>query len=610
VNREQLRVMTDTMIHRGPDDSGQYFDDTCGVGLGFRRLSIIDLSPTGHQPMSNEDRSKWIVFNGEIYNFMDLRSKLEVKGHILHSHTDTETILHQYEEDGVEFVNSLIGMFGLALWDKNLQRMILVRDRIGKKPVFYYDDGERLIFASELKAILCDRSIPRCLDNEALVEYLALGYISSPRTILSGINKLPPGHILTHEKGQLNCWRYWDWLPSFKPDYSLTEKDWKAELKNTLRDVVRDRMISDVPLGAFLSGGIDSSAVVATMASLSDRPIKTFSIGFDNYKFNELPNARLVAQSFKTEHTEFIVQLEAIEDLLPRLVKQFDEPFADSSALPTYYVAKLAKEFVTVCLSGDGGDEALGGYDRYSQAIDEKKVDCIPENWRKTVLNPIVSVLPFYKKGYRKARRLMLSTDERYFSTMQAFYPELIQRLLLPDHVWGLHSFKDAYNDLIHKTSKLDLLSRMQYLDAMMYLPEDILVKVDRTSMLNSLEVRAPLLDYRFLELAAKIPPDLKIKNGIGKYILKETLRGLVPDNIIDGPKRGFGMPGMDWLKGKGNSFINEVLSDRNIIKRGLFHKEVIGVCLDNLYKSTNNYLWHQVWTLLVFELWCQIYLD
>ena len=604
-----LRNMTDSMTHRGPDDSGLHFDDAAGVGLGFRRLSIIDLSPAGHQPMSNEDGTVWLVFNGEIYNFLDLRPQLEAKGHVFRSRTDSEVIIHQYEERGIEWLNDLNGMFGLAIWDATKRRLVLARDRIGKKPLYYYDDGKRLIFASELKTILADASVPRELDYTALGEYLALGYVPAPRTIFKGIRKLPPGHRMVFEKGKAHLRRYWDWLPAFRPNHARSEAEWIEEGRALLKTVVRDRLISDVPLGAFLSGGVDSSAVVAMMAELSDQPVKTFSIGFHQKKYNELQYARLVAERFGTDHHEYIVEPESLRDLVPRLVQQFDEPFGDSSAIPTYYVSKMAREQVTVCLSGDGGDETLAGYERYAQMRQEARFDRIPLALRRALFYLPQTFIPVGIKGQRFAHRMMLDPAQRYASAMRQLSQRQLAELLTPQSAQQIGMDGSAFiANLFEPTADLDYLSRLQYADGLSYLPEDILVKVDRTSMANSLEVRAPLLDYRFMELMASVPAEWRRKNGQSKYIFKKALRGILPDETLDRRKMGFGIPLREWFRDELSNYAAEVLLDRQAIQRGLWKPDALEAILLK-HRSGRYGMEYTTWALLFLELWWRKYL-
>ncbi len=420
------------MVHRGPDDGGEYFDDEQGLGMGFRRLSVIDLSAAGHQPMANEDGTIWLAFNGEIYNFQELRRDLLASGHAFRSRTDSEVILHQYEESGMRCTDYLNGMFAFALWDRRSRRLLLARDRLGKKPLYYYDDGKRLIYASELKAILVNRIVPRDLDGDALGEYLSRGYVSAPRTIFRSVQQLLPAHWMVFENGESKAERYWDWLPAFRSDQTLTEEEWTQKVQSILKTVVRERLNSDVSLGAFLSGGIDSSAVVATMAHLGHQPIRTFSIGFRDQDYDELPYARMVAKQFATDHHEFYLEPESVRELLPRLINQFDEPLADASALPTYYLSKVARREVTVCLSGDGGDEACAGHDRYVQSFREQTVDCVPMALRRLLLAP-ARILPWGVPGRRLASRLALGPVQRYVSAVTHIPQELLTQLLTPE---------------------------------------------------------------------------------------------------------------------------------------------------------------------------------
>ena len=602
-----LGRMRDRQAHRGPDDVGLHLCADRQVGLGFRRLSIIDLSPAGHQPMSNESGTAWIIFNGEIYNFRELRPRLEAQGHSFRSRTDTEVILHLFEERGLDAFAELNGMFGLALWDDRARRLILARDRVGKKPLYYFDDGQRLLFSSELKGILVDPSVPRELDWTALGEYLALGYVPAPRTIYKGISKLPPAHVLVHEGGRARLQRYWDWLPAFGGmDSTVPDEEWPGRLRTSLEAAVRRRLVSDVPLGAFLSGGIDSSAVVALMATASSRPVKTFSIGFAEERTNELPYARIVAERYATEHHEIIVEPDAPRDVLPLLTRQYDEPFADSSALPTYYVCRAARAHVTVALSGDGGDEGCAGYGRYGIALDEQWADSLPSAVRK-LLAAAARSLPTGFRGQERLRRSSLGPEERYGAVVRHMGPARMSSLLRPDaarRVAGgdtgvvVQAMRDAVN--------LDYLSQMQYADLRTYLPDDILVKVDRASMLNSLEVRAPFLDHTFLELMASVPPQLRWRGGSGKRLLKRALRGLVPDAVLDRPKMGFGIPLNEWVQGGLASYAEEVFSDPSARAGGIVDAEAVLGQLRRYRKGAGHNELTALWPLLMLELWNQ----
>ncbi len=609
VDRDVLGRMTEAMHHRGPDDRGVHVDDAAGIGLGFRRLAIVDLTAAGRQPMANEDGTVWLVFNGAIYDFPALRDGLEARGHVFRSRTDTEVIVHAYEEHGPACVEHLNGMFGLALWDAPRRRLMLARDRIGKKPLYYYDDGRRLVFASELKALLCDPAVPRELNWPGVGEFLALGYTAGAQCITAGVRKLLPGHRLICANGRVVTERYWDWLPAFRrTDGARSAADWVAATREMLEACVRSRMTSDVPLGAFLSGGLDSSAVVAAMAAASPHPVKTFSIGFAEAAFDERPYASEVAAAFGTEHHELVLRPEGAAELLPRLVRQYDEPFADASAVPTYYLAKLARAHATVCLSGDGGDEACAGYDRYAQGVREMAADWIPSPLRRLLLRPLAA-LPIGVPGRQLARRLMLEPAQRYLDAMRQMPREQCDALLTPAAAQRIAGDGvGAIREAMEQAADLDPLSRMQYADGRVYLPDDILVKVDRASMLNGLEVRCPLLDFRFLALMAAAPAHLRSAGGRGKHLLREAMRGVLPDRVLSRPKMGFAVPLAAWFRGDLGAFARAVLLDRRTAARGIFRLPA----LEQLLRAqrSRERLSPYIWTALVFELWCRAYLD
>ncbi len=606
-SKSDLQAMCEVIRHRGPDGDGYYIDGA--VGLGHRRLRIIDLEG-GKQPMSNEDGTIWITFNGEIYNFKQLQKDLEGRGHYFHSHSDTEAIIHAYEEYGGNCVEHINGMFSFCIWDAKRERLFLARDRVGKKPLYYYFDGKKFIFASEIKSIIQNRNIPREMDLTALRDYLVYQYIPPPKTIFKGIKKLPPGHYMVIDnKLNLTVKRYWDL--NFIPDHSIEEGEWIEGLREKLLVAVKRRLISDVPLGAFLSGGVDSSAVVSMMSQLMDQPVKTFSIGFEEEKFSEINYARIVANRFNTDHHEMIVKPDAIE-LLPKLAWEFDEPFADSSAIPTYYVSKMAREHVTVILSGDGGDEPFAGYRRYTFACHyQNRIDFIPGFLRRLVFGGLSSLVPHGMRGKGTLRHLSETLFERYRGFVTQDEPGYIDGILSGDVLReiGRENDNDYFLQYYNKFPKADYLTKIQYLDIMTYLPEDILVKVDRASMLNSLETRAPLLDHELLEYLAKIPSHLKVKNGETKYLLKKALEGILPEEILYRKKMGFGVPLVHWFKKDILEYTREILLSKQSIERGFFNRRYIETILQ-AHQHRGRDLSAKIWSLLFFENWCRVWLD
>lgn len=609
VDRALLRAMTDALRHRGPDGAGVHVDDTAGLGLGFRRLAIVDLSPAADQPMANEDGSVWLVANGEIYNAAALRGALAGRGHRFRSRSDAEVVLHAYEDDGPGCLAALNGMFGLAIWDARRRRLVLARDRVGEKPLYVYDDGRRLLFASELKALLVDPTVPRALDADAAAAFFAVGYVPGQGAILRGVRKLAPAHALVVERGRVTEQRYWDWLPAFGAAAPpRPAADHAAELRAVLREAVRVRLTSDRPLGAFLSGGLDSSTVVALMAELGQAPLETFSIGFAERGYDEAPHARRVARHLGTRHHELRLEPDAVLALLPELIAQYDEPFADSSAIPTAAVARFARQRVTVCLSGDGGDEVCAGYDYHRRSRFETLADWVPQAVRRAVLEPIAA-LPVGLAGQRVARRLMEAPARRYAAVMTVLPAEQRARLLraevLPRPAGdALAAFTDAFT----RAAALDRLSRLQFCDAAVYLPDDILVKVDRASMRYALEVRCPFLDPAVMAAAARIPPALRQSWRYGKRLLRRAMAPSLPAAILQRRKAGFAVPLHNWLIGPLAPFVAEVLHDRRTVQRGIFSPPGVAELLARL-RGTPRLAPH-VWTLLVFELWCRAYLD
>ena len=599
-----LKEMTDTLIHRGPDDEGFYIVN--GVGLGHRRLSIIDLS-AGHQPMSNEDDTVWVVFNGEIYNYPELRALLEKKGHVFKTRSDTEAIIHLYEEEGEECFRLLRGMFAIALWDERKRKLVLGRDRVGKKPLFYYYDGSRIVFASEIKAILKVPGICRDIDLEAVSDYFSLLYVPAPKSIYTKIRKLRPGHYLTVSERGLKEVEYWDL--SFRDNEELSEQEWIERLLASYREAVRIRLMSDVPLGAFLSGGVDSSSVVAMMAEAKNGRLLTSSIGFEDEAFNELPYAREVARYFDTEHHEQIVRPDAV-GIVEKLAWHYDEPFADSSAVPTYYVSKTAREHVTVALSGDGGDENFAGYRRYYFDQRENWLrSWLPSEVRRPVFGTLASLYPKADwaprifRGKATFENLARAPIEAYFRSVSAVQSSLKRKLLHPDVMSHLASY-DSLDVLRHyydKADTEDTLSRIQYVDIKTYLTDDILTKVDRASMANSLEVRAPILDHKFMELAARIPSSLKLRGRVGKYIFKKTLEPLLPQSTLTRPKMGFAVPLARWFRHELKEMAHEVILGRHAedFTEPRIVEKIWGEHQRGFRDRST-----ELWTLLMFRLW------
>ncbi len=597
-----LKNMSDSIYHRGPDDEGHYINEN--VGLGFRRLSIIDLS-TGHQPLSNQNDSIYIVFNGEIYNYLEQRDKLKQKGYSFKTTTDTEVILHLYEEYGVDCLQYLRGMFAFAIWDSNKKQLFCARDRFGIKPFYYYSDQEKFVFGSEIKAILKSEDIDKTISIDALDSYFAFGYITSDFSIYKNIKKLQPAHYLLlsiKDKPTIDIKKYWE--IHFEPDYSKSENRWKEEIEECFSETVKLHMISDVPLGAFLSGGIDSSSVVAMMARNSDRPVKTFSIGFKEQKFNELKYAREVADKYGCEHHEHILEPESI-GLLPKLVSAYDEPFADPSAIPTYYVSKLARQFVTVALSGDGGDELFAGYDSYARF---NRLYTKMYNFKSPFLNKLVwgnvhKLIPEKVRG--KGLSHLLSQNKKYQFAYMSWQKEERQKLMLPQFsAFNYLSASENYKINVLKGGPInDHVTSMQYLDLKTYMVDDILTKVDRASMMNSLEVRVPLLDHKLAELTFKIPSHLKLKETQQKYILKKTMAPFLPQSILDHQKQGFSVPISVWFKDDLRTYINDTFNSTGCLLYNFLDKKYI------TDKIINNEIAHidfseRIWSLLFFNEW------
>ncbi len=607
VQRHVLEAMTDAVAHRGPDAAG-YFHAPA-IGLGHRRLSIIDLS-TGDQPLANEDGSIQVIFNGEIYNFADVRTELVARGHRFRTGSDTEIIVHGYEEWGERCVDRFRGMFAFALWDANARRLMLARDRLGVKPLYYAALAEGIVFGSEIKSLLQDPDVPRDWRADALDSYLTLLYVPAPDTIYRAVQKLPPAHILIAEAGSVRISRYWD-LEFTGDGDPAREEDYLEELDALLREAVGLRLISDVPLGAFLSGGIDSSAVAAYMKEASGTAPVTISVGFKDQAYDEVEHAELVARHLGCEFHALTADPK-VEDLLPKLAWHFDEPFADSSAVPTYYVSKAARELVTVALSGDGGDELWAGYARHRV-----------EQWEQRARGALgaasraagwlARALPLSMKGARSLRHLAANPDQAYAlkHAYGMFEPDAKSRLYSEGfgesvrHADAFASFRDAY----HSCTSSDPMDRALYTDARTYMIDDVLTKVDRMSMAVSLEAREPLLDHKLLEFAARVPMALKLKNGRSKYLLRRVLERRIPPSILERKKRGFEAPIGEWLRGPLAGMTQELLLDGRLRDRGIFeHREVTRLWTEHHTNRADHR--HRLWQLIMLELWFRNFVD
>lgn len=603
--RRDAEALLDRMCrvirHRGPDDQGITIEGR--AALGMRRLSIIDLAG-GHQPMKGEDGSVTIVFNGEIYNFLELQPRLEGCGHHFQTRSDTEAIVHAYEQFGDTCVELLRGMFVFAIWDARAEKLFLARDRAGKKPLYYtLTRNGTFVFGSELKSLLEHPEVERELDPEALDAYFTLGYVPDPLCIFRGIKKLPPGHYLTFTRGRVSVAQYWDF--TFEPESSQSEEDYLEELRHLLEESVRLRLIADVPLGAFLSGGIDSSTVVALMARQMGQPVKTFSIGFHEDSYNELQYARLTAKKFETDHHEFFVTPD-ICDVVDELVWHFDEPFADSSAIPTYAVSKLAREHVTVVLSGDGGDEVFGGYTRYVVERKRRMFAHVPGFVRKGVMQPLSRHLPHGALGRNFIHNVALDPVDRYLDSMSIF-SALNRRALYTSEFRSSLPREDQVNqmfrELAAKVSSGAAIDQLLYIDSKTYLPGDILTKVDRMSMAASLEARVPLLDHKLIDFMGKIPASLKLAGYETKYLLKQAVRDLVPDEILTRPKQGFGVPVQEWINKQLRGRIRETLTASQVRQRGYLKPSYVELLLDEHERGRRDHSM-AVWSLFMFELW------
>ncbi len=613
VERALVARMCRTLVHRGPDAEGIY--TAPHVGLGQRRLSIIDLSPGAVAPLPNEDRSVWVTFNGEIYNYQELGAELRARGHVFRTATDTEVIVHLYEEHGVDCLARLRGMFAFALWDARRTRLFAARDRLGKKPFCYTRTPAALVFGSEIKAILADPTVPVAPDYVAIDAFLTYQYVPSPLTAFQGIRKLPPGHFLLCEgDGALRVERYW--RPVVGEKLRASPDEVEAELLRRLREAVRARVVADVPLGAFLSGGVDSATVVALMAEASDRPVKTFSIGFEEGAYNELPYARQVAERYGTEHHEFVVRPAAAE-VLPVLVRHYGEPFADSSAIPTYHLARLTRSHVTVALSGDGGDESFAGYDNYASVAAWARADVLPAAVRRPscrALGAAIDRLPYHNVTARVGRAFAMlgaGVPERHRLQSSILKPREKQAAYTPRFRALLDDGGGRPDGRVEppRDEPTDALDWMMCHDQQFYLPDCLMVKVDIASMANSLEVRCPLLDHPLVEFAATIPGALKRDASGGKLVFKRAVRGLVPPAVLARPKAGFGVPLAGWLRGDLADLLRGTLLDERARRRGLLDPGFLRRMVAE--HATGRRDWsNRLWALMWLELWFREFID
>ncbi|MCP4252518.1 MAG: asparagine synthase (glutamine-hydrolyzing) [Candidatus Scalindua sp.] len=629
VDEALLKRMCRSLSYRGPDDEGIFvnsksLNSKVQIGLGHTRLSVIDLSDAGHQPMCNEEETIWLVYNGEIYNFKEIRTELEGKGHRFRSSTDSEVIIHLYEEEGIDCLKRLNGMFAFCIWDERLQKLWLCRDRLGIKPLAYFWDGETLIFSSEIKGILCDSNVRKEIDWAALELYLTFNYIPAPKTIFKNIKKLEAGHYLLAEKKRVVTEKYWDISSDINHQQGKSKKGagqigyYKERLYGLMENSVQKRMISDVQLGAFLSGGIDSSIIVGLMARNSERPVKTFSIGYkDMPLFDETRYAREVATFNKTEHYEIKLDYKDILDSFPDVLETLDEPFADSSAVPTYIVSRETRRHVTVALAGDGADELFAGYRMYQGEYMAKYYSILPDIIKKKIIEPFINFLPDsrdkkfteYVRRFKKFTKGMSGSLAERFYEWQEIFPLNTRHKLIKHHLRDNIPFQAGREIISQKLNEFsgDNINRMLYVDVKNSLPGDMLTKVDLMSMRNSLEVRVPFLDHALVEFAFEMEGDVKLKGLKRKYILMETFKDVLPPMLHNRPKWGFEMPIGAWLRKELKFLIDEFLSREFINKQGIFEYEVINCMIQNHLSKKTDYSW-QLWSLIVFQHWYKRY--
>jgi asparagine synthase (glutamine-hydrolysing) len=596
IDPEVVRRINGALRHRGPDDEGYYSDPQGQVILGHRRLSVIDLA-TGHQPIFNESGTVAVVFNGEIYNFLELRNELIAKGYRFRTNSDTEVIANLYDDAGAECVHRLRGMFAIAIWDERRQELVLIRDRLGKKPIYYAETPGGFYFASEIQPLTAVPGLSREIDECAIDLFLTYSCIPSPWSIYRSIRKLPPAHLLRVRGSKLSLERYWQ--PSFEPKLELDYKEAKGELLRLFTESVRLRLISDVPLGVFLSGGVDSSAVAAVMSTISPGPIKTFSIGFPDPRYNELAHARVVARHYRTDHHEWTVEPQAL-DVLPEIVRTYGEPYGDSSAIPTWYLSRLARSHVTVALNGDGGDELFGGYPwhRVIPAVNRMASFAVPSLMRSIAS---VGILP--RPARTLAELLSMNETQRVQRLRGVLFDSGRERLYHRDFRDRVNGSADRYLEQVYDSGSLDRYDRVFRMDLLSYLPDDLLVKVDRASMAHGLECRSPLLDHLLLEFACRLPADWKIRRGRSKHIFKEAVSSLFPPGFLDRPKMGFSVPIGEWFKSEWKPWVSATLLDGPLSRRSILDRRELQAILAE-HDSGGRNREALIWNLAMLSLW------
>ena len=604
-----LDRMCKIITHRGPDEQGLAVEGR--AALGMRRLSIIDLKG-GQQPIYTEDGNLFIVFNGEIYNYPELKKELERLGHRFKTNSDTETILYAYKQFGAECLQKLRGMFAFAIWNKRDESLFIARDRVGKKPLFYaLTEKGNFVFGSELKVLQTHGEISNEFDYAAFDSYLTFGYVPEEFCIFRDVRKLAPAHFLTFKNGKITTEKYWDFRYE-KPLEIKSEDEYAEQLRELIKESVKIRLISEVPLGAFLSGGVDSSCIVGMMSEISDKPVKTFSIGFNEDSFDELKYARIAAKHFDTEHHEFVVTPDLVE-IVDELVWHFDEPFADPSALPTFMVSKMARDFVTVVLSGDGGDELFAGYTRYVTDKRRSGLGRLPFALRRNLLKPLSEALPHNAKGKNYLYNVSLEAVERYIDSVSHFGSLQRRSLYAADFLQNLNGdfgkAEKVFHQIANQVSTGNPTDNLLYLDSKTYLVSDILTKVDRMSMAASLEVRVPLLDHKLIEFVTQIPTELKLKGLETKYIFRKAVKGFVPDEILNRPKQGFGVPLNEWINLQLKDRIHETLTERKTLERGFFDAKYIKILLHEHSNKRRDHS-YALWILYILELWQRKVLD